>query len=322
VKVLVTGSAGFIGSNYVRHVLATTDDHVTILDSLTYAGGLDTIEDVISPDAPNAGRVKFIKGDICDRDLVAEVMPGHQRVVNFAAESHVDRSIVDPDAFIKTNCLGTNVLCDIAAKSDVERFVHVSTDEVYGSRVDGSFVETDLLEPSSPYSASKAGSDLIALGYHTTFGLNVSVTRASNNYGPFQYPEKLIPFFVTNLMQGRPVPLYGDGSNVRDWLYVSDHCAAVEVVAQLGEAGEIYNIGGTAELTNRELTWRLLELCGADDSLVEHVVDRLGHDQRYSISLDKIATLGWEPRVSIDDGLERTVGWYRDNTDWWQTRRP
>ncbi|NOX29191.1 MAG: dTDP-glucose 4,6-dehydratase [Actinobacteria bacterium] len=321
-KVLVTGAAGFIGSNYVRHVLATSDVHVTILDSLTYAGGTDTIADILAPEGTDISRVHFIKGDICDRDLVEEVMPGHQRVVNFAAESHVDRSIVDPDAFIKTNCLGTNVLCDVATKSDVERFVHVSTDEVYGSRIDGSFVETDLLEPSSPYSASKAGSDLIALGYHNTFGLNVSVTRASNNYGPFQYPEKLIPLFVTNLMRGRSVPLYGDGSNIRDWLYVSDHCAAVEAVVQRGEAGEIYNIGGSAELTNRELTWRLLELCDADESLVEHVPDRLGHDQRYSISLDKIASLGWEPQVSVDEGLALTVVWYRDNVDWWQTRRP
>ena len=258
-KMLVTGAAGFIGSNYVRRVLQTSDDHVTILDALTYAGGVDTMADLVENP-----RVTFVKGDIADREVVGEVMPGHDAVVHFAAESHVDRSIVDPDAFIRTNCMGTNVLCDVARQIELPRFLHVSTDEVYGSRLEGSFVETDLLEPSSPYSASKAGSDLIALGYHTTFGLNVSVTRASNNYGPFQFPEKVIPLFVTNLFQGRSVPLYGDGSNVRDWLYVDDHCAAVDTVLRKGAAGEIYNVGGTAELSNVELTHRLIELCGAD----------------------------------------------------------
>ncbi len=315
-KMLVTGAAGFIGSNYVRRVLATSDDHVTILDALTYAGGVDTIADLV--DNP---RVTFVKGDIADREVVGDVMPGHDAVVHFAAESHVDRSIVDPDAFIRTNCMGTNVLCDVARQIELPRFLHVSTDEVYGSRLEGSFVETDLLEPSSPYSASKAGSDLIALGYHTTFGLNVSVTRASNNYGPFQFPEKVIPLFVTNLFQGKSVPLYGDGSNVRDWLYVDDHCAAVDTVLRKGVAGEIYNVGGTAELSNVELTHRLIELCGADESLIERVEDRLGHDQRYSISLDRIAELGWQPQMEIDEGLERTVAWYRDNDDWWRSRR-
>lgn len=315
-KLLVTGAAGFIGSNYVRRVLATSDDEVTILDLLTYAGGVDTLADLL-----DSSRVSFVKGDIADRSIVTDTMPGHDAVVHFAAESHVDRSIVDPDAFVRTNCMGTNVLCDVARQVEMERFVHVSTDEVYGSRVEGSFVETDLLEPSSPYSASKAGSDLIALGYHTTFGLNVSVTRASNNYGPFQFPEKVIPLFVTNLMQGRSVPLYGDGSNIRDWLYVDDHCDAVDAVLRRGVAGEIYNVGGTAELTNLELTHRLIELCGADESLIEPVEDRLGHDQRYSISLDRIAELGWQPSMGIDDGLERTVAWYRDNDDWWRSRR-
>ena len=315
-KMLVTGAAGFIGSNYVRRVLQTSDDHVTILDALTYAGGVDTMADLVENP-----RVTFVKGDIADREVVGEVMPGHDAVVHFAAESHVDRSIVDPDAFIRTNCMGTNVLCDVARQIELPRFLHVSTDEVYGSRLEGSFVETDLLEPSSPYSASKAGSDLIALGYHTTFGLNVSVTRASNNYGPFQFPEKVIPLFVTNRFQGRSVPLYGDGSNVRDWLYVDDHCAAVDTVLRKGAAGEIYNVGGTAELSNVELTHRLIELCGADESLIERVEDRLGHDQRYSISLDRIAELGWQPQMEIDEGLERTVAWYRDNEDWWRSRR-
>ena len=315
-KLLVTGAAGFIGSNYVRRILATTSDEVTILDALTYAGGIDTMTDLV--DSP---RVTFVKGDIADRTLVSDVMAGHDAVVNFAAESHVDRSIVDPDAFVRTNCMGTNVLCDVARQFDIGRFVHVSTDEVYGSRLTGSFSETDVLEPSSPYSASKAASDLIALGYHTTFGLNVSVTRASNNYGPFQYPEKVIPLFVTNLLRGRSVPLYGDGSNIRDWLYVDDHCAAVDVVLRRGAAGEIYNIGGTAELSNLELTGRLLDLCGADSSLVERVADRLGHDQRYSITTDKIAALGWRPEMDITAGLERTVAWYRANEPWWSARR-
>lgn len=315
-KLLVTGAAGFIGSNYVRRVLATTPDEVTILDALTYAGGVDTISDLVQ-----SPRVTFVKGDIADRSLVSGVMAGHDAVVNFAAESHVDRSIVDPDAFVRTNCMGTNVLCDVARQFDIGRFVHVSTDEVYGSRLTGSFSETDVLAPSSPYSASKAASDLIALGYHTTFGLNVSVTRASNNYGPFQYPEKVIPLFVTNLLRGQSVPLYGDGSNIRDWLYVDDHCAGVDVVLRRGAAGEIYNIGGTAELSNLELTGRLLELCGADPSLVERVPDRLGHDQRYSITTDKIAALGWRPEMDIAEGLERTVAWYQANESWWSARR-
>ncbi|MCP3939528.1 MAG: dTDP-glucose 4,6-dehydratase [Actinomycetia bacterium] len=316
-RLLITGAAGFIGSNYVRHVLATSEDTVTVVDLLTYAGGLDTMADFVDDE-----RVTFVKGDIADRLLMSEVMGGHDAVVNFAAESHVDRSIADPDAFVRTNCLGTNVLCDVAQRAGTERVLHVSTDEVYGSRLTGSFEEIDLLEPSSPYSASKAGSDLIALGYHATFGLDVSVTRASNNYGSYQYPEKVIPLFATNLLRGHPVPLYGDGSNVRDWLHVSDHCAAVDTVLRKGRAGEIYNIGGTAELSNVELAHRLVELCGADESLITPVQDRLGHDQRYSISLDKIAELGWEPQVGIDEGLESTVDWYRSNEWWWEPRRP
>ena len=228
---------------------------------------------------------------------------------------------MSPDTFVLTNCLGTNVLCDIARQVGVDRFVHVSTDEVYGSRAEGSFSETDILTPSSPYSASKAGSDLIALGYHTSFGLPVSVTRASNNYGAFQYPEKVIPLFITNLLDGRSVPVYGDGSNIRDWLYVDDHCAAIELVRTGGEPGEVYNIGGSAELTNLDLTRRLIELVGVDDSLIEYVEDRLGHDFRYSITIDQVAALGYTPSVTIDQGLERTVAWYRDNEWWWRPRK-
>lgn len=312
-RLFVTGGAGFIGSNYVRQVLSSSEDHVTVFDALTYAGNEATLDDV-----RDHARFSFVKGDIRDRDAVASAMEGHDVVVHFAAESHVDRSIVDPDAFVSTNCGGTNVLCDTARRIGVERFVHVSTDEVYGSRLDGSFTETDLLEPSSPYSASKAGSDLIALAYGTTYDLPVVVTRSSNNYGPFQFPEKVIPLFVTNLLDGRKVPLYGDGQNVRDWLYVEENCSGIDAVVRHGVSGEVYNLGGRHELTNRELTTKLLELCGRDESFIEWVPDRLGHDRRYSITNDKLRALGWEPTIDPDDGLTRTVAWYRDHRAWWE----
>ncbi len=246
-KLFVTGGAGFIGSNYVRHVLASSDDEVTVYDALTYAGNLSSLADV--DDDP---RYRFVQGDICDRDAVSAAMAGHDAVVHFAAESHVDRSIVDPDTFVRTNCLGTNVMCDVARHVEVERFLHISTDEVYGSIEEGSFVETDPLGPRSPYSSSKAGSDLIALSYEETYGLPVVVTRSSNNFGPYQFPEKVIPLFVTNLLDGRKVPLYGDGLNVRDWCYVEDNCAGVDLVLRKGAIGEIYNIGAGNEITNRE----------------------------------------------------------------------
>jgi len=316
VTILVTGAAGFIGSNYVRTLLRTTDEEVRILDALTYAGNLDTLRDII--DTP---RVTFVEGDIADRDIVSEAMDGCSSVVHFAAESHVDRSLSGPDAFVLTNCLGTNVLCDTAVAVGVERFVHVSTDEVYGSRREGSFSEDDNLTPSSPYSASKAGSDLIALGYHTSFGLPVVVTRAANNYGPYQYPEKVIPLFITNLLDGAKVPVYGNGLNIRDWLHVDDHCAAIDVARHRGVSGEVYNVGGTRELTNLDLTNRILSLCGADESSIEFVEDRLGHDFRYSITLDKIEAIGWKPSVDVDDGLAATVEWYRENRWWWGPKK-
>ncbi len=312
-KLFVTGAAGFIGSNYVRWVLDHSDHEITVFDKLTYAGNLASIEDVLDD-----RRARFVHADICDQDAVSEHLPGHDAVVHFAAESHVDRSIVDPDAFITTYCGGTNVLCDVARQHDVERFVHVSTDEVYGSRDEGSFTEDDILEPSSPYSASKAGSDLIALAYQTTYGLPVVVTRSSNNYGPFQFPEKVIPLFITNLLDGKKVPLYGDGQNVRDWLYVEENCAGIDAVVRSGVAGEVYNLGGGHELTNRELTDRLLELCGRDESFIEYVEDRLGHDRRYSITNDKLRALDWEPTIEPDEGLARTVAWYRDHRGWWE----
>lgn len=312
-KLFVTGAAGFIGSNYVRHVLASSDDEVTVFDALTYAGNLSSLADIA--DNP---RYSFIQGDICDREAVAAAMAGHDSVVHFAAESHVDRSIVDPDTFIRTNCLGTNVMCDVARHVEVDRFLHISTDEVYGSIDVGSFVETDRLGPRSPYSSSKAGSDLIALSYEETYGLPVIVTRSSNNFGPFQFPEKVIPLFVTNLLDGKKVPLYGDGLNIRDWIYVEDNCTGVDVVLRNGQIGEIYNIGGGNETTNRELTEKVLAMCGVGDEMVEYVEDRLGHDRRYSIDCSKANALGWKPSRSLDDALAATVEWYRANRAWWE----
>jgi dTDP-glucose 4,6-dehydratase len=315
-RLFVTGAAGFIGSNYARYVLATSDDQVTVYDALTYAGNLASLRDL--EDNP---RFSFVKGDICDRGAVSDAMQGHDAVVHFAAESHVDRSIVNPDAFISTNCGGTNVLCDVARRLGVERFLHISTDEVYGSIDVGSFRERDVLGPRSPYSASKAASDLIALSYLETYGLPVVVSRSSNNFGPYQYPEKVIPLFVTNLLDGRKVPLYGDGLNVRDWCFVEDNCAGVDLVLRRGVTGEIYNIGAGNEITNRELTDRLLALCGRDESFVEYVTDRLGHDRRYSISIEKIRGLGWRPTRDLGDALAATVEWYAANRWWWEPLR-
>lgn len=312
-KLFVTGAAGFIGSNYVRHVLSTTDDEVTVFDALTYAGNLSSLDDVASDP-----RYRFVQGDICDRRAVTAAMEGHDAVVHFAAESHVDRSIVDPDTFVRTNCLGTNVMCDVARTVGVDRFLHISTDEVYGSIEEGSFVETDRLGPRSPYSSSKAGSDLIALSYEETYGLPVIVTRSSNNFGPYQFPEKVIPLFVTNLLDGRKVPLYGDGLNVRDWIYVMDNCAGVDMVLRKGAVGEIYNIGGGNETTNRDLTEKVLALLGAGDEMIEYVQDRLGHDRRYSIDCSKANALGWTPSRSLDEALAETVDWYRANRAWWE----
>jgi dTDP-glucose 4,6-dehydratase len=312
-RLFVTGAAGFIGSNYIRHVLATSDDTVTVFDALTYAGNLASLKDIESDP-----RYEFVRGDICDRDAVAAALVGHDVVVHFAAESHVDRSIVSPDEFVRTNCLGTNVLCDVARSVGVDRFVHISTDEVYGSIEHGSFTELDPLTPRSPYSASKAGSDMIALAYHETYGLPVVVTRSSNNFGPYQYPEKVIPLFVTNLLDGLQVPLYGDGLNVRDWCYVEDNCSGVDLVVRSGQIGEIYNIGAGNEITNRELTDRLIALCGRDESAIKYVEDRLGHDRRYSIDTSKMRALGWAPQRDLDEALESTVAWYRDNRWWWE----
>jgi dTDP-glucose 4,6-dehydratase len=313
VKLLVTGGAGFIGSNYVRHVLAHTDDEVTVYDALTYAGNLSTLRDV--DDDP---RYRFVKGNICDPGTLEEAMAGHDAVVHFAAESHVDRSIAGPDDFINTNCFGTNILMDTARRLEIERVVHIGTDEVYGSVEVGSSKETDPLEPRSPYSASKAGADMIALSYHHTYGLPVVVTRCTNNFGPYQYPEKAIPLFTTNLLDGIRIPLYGDGLNERDWLYVDDHCAGVQLALHHGVPGEIYNIGAGNETPNRELVDRLLALLGCGEEMVEYVTDRLGHDRRYSVDIAKITALGWRKQRTLDEALDETVAWYRDNRWWWE----
>ena len=313
-KLFVTGGAGFIGSNYVRYALGNSDDEVTVFDALTYAGNIDNLKD-LADDA----RYRFVKGDITDRDAVLAAMAGHDAVVHFAAESHVDRSIEDPDVFVRTNCDGTNVMCDVARQVGVERFLHISTDEVYGSIDEpGSFTETDALGPRSPYSASKAGSDLIALSYFTTYELPMIVTRSSNNFGPYQYPEKLIPLFTTNLLDDRNVPLYGDGLNVRDWCYVVDNCAGVDLVLRSGNIGEIYNIGAGNEVPNRLLVDRLLGLLDKGEEMIDYVADRLGHDRRYSIDTSKVRALGWKPERELDEALAQTVAWYRDNRWWWE----
>lgn len=316
---LVTGGAGFIGSHYVRRLLddawgASAPDRIVVLDKLTYAGTLTNLEEVRSD-----ARFSFVHGDILDRELVGELLTTADVVVHFAAESHVDRSITGATEFVETNVVGTQTLLDAALDKGVDQFVHVSTDEVYGTIPHGSWDETYPLEPNSPYSASKASSDLIARAYHRTHGLPVCITRCSNNYGPHQFPEKVIPLFVTNLIDGDTVPLYGDGANVREWLHVDDHCRAVHAVVERGRPGEIYNIGGGHEISNRELTEVLLDSCDAGWERVRHVEDRLGHDLRYSLASDKIRDeLGFEPRIPFTEGLRDTVAWYAANRAWWE----
>ncbi|MEU1397410.1 dTDP-glucose 4,6-dehydratase [Micromonospora zamorensis] len=324
-RILVTGGAGFIGSEYVRLLLGKPFGSadgvptleptvVTVLDKLTYSGNLANL-DLVRGDP----RLRFVQGDICDPTTVDEVVAGHDVIVHFAAESHVDRSIAGAAPFVTTNVLGTQTLLDAALRHGTGRFVHVSTDEVYGSIDDGSWTETWPLAPNSPYSASKAGSDLLALAYHRTHGMDVVVTRCSNNYGPYQFPEKVIPLFVSNLLDGGTVPLYGDGGNIRDWLHVHDHCRGIAMVQQKGRAGEVYNIGGGTELTNKELTGLLLEACGAGWDRVVPVTDRKGHDRRYSLDITKISEeLGYTPSITLDRGLADTVRWYQNNRTWWE----
>ncbi len=314
--ILVTGGCGFIGSNFVRHIL-TTDPSVGVvnLDCLTYAGNPANLVDV---EAAFGDRYRFVHGDIRNHDDVEQAMQGCDTVVHFAAESHVDRSIARAHDFITTNVEGTYVLLEEARRVGIERFLHISTDEVYGSTEEGSFGETDRLAPSSPYSASKTASDLLVLSYLTTFGLPVVITRSTNNFGPYQFPEKLIPLFVTNLLEGQQVPLYGDGLNVRDWIYVLDNCRALETVLRRGTVGEIYNVGAANEVTNRFITTSVLETLGAGEDMVRYVPDRPGHDRRYSVTTHKVRALGWAPERDFAQALAETVAWYRDNPGWWQ----
>ncbi len=317
-RVLVTGGAGFIGSHYVRSVLADAypayeGAQVTVYDKLTYAGNLANLAAV--SDSP---RYRFLQGDVVDAALLDDVLPGHDVVINFAAETHVDRSITGAQDFVVTNVLGAQTLFDACLRAGTPRVVHIGTDEVYGSIESGSWTEDAPLLPNSPYSAAKAGAELLARAYAVTYGLHISTTRCSNNYGPYQYPEKVIPLFVTNLLDGRKVPLYGAGANVRDWLHVDDHCRGVQLVAEQGERGQSYNIGGGREMSNVELTGHLLAALGAGWDSVERVEDRKGHDLRYSVDYSRLAAMGYRPQHSFEDGLAETVRWYQDSEAWWR----
>ncbi len=311
---LVTGGCGFIGSNFIRYMLENHQDcFITNIDKLTYAGNPDNLGDL-----EKVNRYKFIKGDICDSRIVDKAMENIDIIVHFAAETHVDRSISSGNEFVYTNVVGTNVLLEEAMKHSIEKFIHISTDEVYGSLQKGSFKENDILNPSSPYSASKAGSDLLVRSYFTTHGLPAVITRCTNNFGPYQYPEKLIPRFITNLLEDRKVPVYGTGRNVRDWIYVLDHCRAIDFIIQKGNPGEIYNIGSGNEKMNIEITGKILELLGKNKSMIQFVEDRKGHDLRYSLDFSKIKKLGWKPAYDFDTALSKTVQWYSKNRWWWE----
>ncbi|MDZ7372206.1 MAG: dTDP-glucose 4,6-dehydratase [candidate division KSB1 bacterium] len=311
---LVTGGAGFIGSNFIRYLYQKYSDISVInLDKLTYAGNLDNLRDI-----EKNPTYRFVHGDICNAELVNSLMPNVDIVVNFAAESHVDRSIGAPDDFIKTDIYGAFVLLEAARRHGVGKFVQISTDEVYGSIISGSFKETDVLEPSSPYSASKAGADRLAYSYFVTYNLPVIITRCSNNFGPYQYPEKLIPLFVTNAIDDKPLPIYGDGRNVRDWIYVIDHCDAVDFLIQHGQNGQVYNIGGGNERMNIEITDFILKVLGKPESLKTFVADRPGHDRRYSVDTTKIRSLGWQPKHSFEEAMKFTIQWYVENRWWWE----
>lgn len=311
-RILVTGGAGFIGCNFVRHILKSRPgSDVVVLDALTYCGRLENLSDVMK-------EITFLEGDICDPTAVHDAMRGCDAAVNFAAETHVDRSIHGPSSFIRSNVLGTQVLLDEARGSNLRKFVQIGTDEVYGSASHGSFVESDRLNPSSPYSASKAGADLLALAYFKTYGLPVTITRSSNNFGPYQYPEKLIPFFVLRALKDQSLPVYGSGRNIRDWLYVQDNCRAIDLVLEKGCPGEVYNIGGGCELSNLEITGRILSILNKPESLIEHVADRPGHDLRYSIDSSKIHDMGYRPQHRFEDALRETIDWYSKNERWWR----
>ena len=313
-KILVTGGCGFIGSNFIKQILKKYPAYKIVnLDKLTYCGNLDNLRDI-----EKDSRYTFIKGDICDKKIVDKAITGCGVVINFAAESHVDRSIEDASAFIRTNIQGVYVLLEAAKKHNIKRFIQISSDEVYGSIRKGSFKETSPLRPNSPYSAAKAGGDHLALAYYKTFKLPVILTRSSNNFGPYQYPEKVIPLFITNLLENKKVPLYGDGLNVRDWLYVADNCSAIDLVLHKGKIGEVYNIGGSFEIPNIELTKIILKNLGKTDKMIHYVTDRLGHDRRYSLDSAKVRKLGWKPSKSFDIAIKETINWYKANATWWQ----
>ncbi len=314
-SILVTGGAGFIGSNFVRYMLKKYPDYrIIVLDALTYAGNRENLSDL----EKNPGFL-FYHGNICDEKIVDNLMSNVDAVVNFAAETHVDRSIHEAGEFITTDIKGTFVLLEAAKKHKIEKFLHISTDEVYGSIEEGSFSENDILEPNSPYSSSKAGGDLLVRSYYVTYGLPVLITRSSNNFGPYQYPEKLIPLFITNLIDDIPVPLYGDGKNVRDWLHVNDNCAGIDAVLHKGEIGEFYNIGAGNERQNIEITNIILETLDKPDSLIKYVKDRAGHDRRYSVHISKIEKLGWKPELDFKFAMQETIRWYVENEGWWRT---
>ncbi|ADL57962.1 MULTISPECIES: dTDP-glucose 4,6-dehydratase [Methanothermobacter] len=313
-RILVTGGAGFIGSNFIRYMLENHSYEIINLDALTYCGNLENLAGV--EDDP---RYIFVKGSITDKELVNDLIAESDVVVNFAAESHVDRSIEDPGIFIRTNVMGTQTLLEASRRQGVERFIQISTDEVYGSTEEGYFTEETPLAPNSPYSASKASADLIARAYNRTYGLPVNITRCSNNYGPYQFPEKLIPLMITNALEDKPLPVYGDGMNVRDWIHVRDHCRAIDLVLHGGRAGEVYNIGSNSERRNIEIVELILRELGKDESLIRFVEDRPGHDRRYAIDASKIRSeLGWKPCYSFEEGIRETIKWYIDNREWWE----
>ena len=312
--ILITGGLGFIGSNFIRHLLNKYPDYeITNLDKITYAGNPENLKDT----KKNKNYI-FVKGDICDSKIADKLSNGKDAIINFAAETHVDRSIIESGSFVKTDVLGTHNLLEAAKKHKIQKFLQISSDEVYGSIGHGSFTENSLLQPNSPYSASKAGADMLVRAYNKTFGIQTLITRSSNNYGPYQYPEKFIPLFITNLIEKKKVPLYGDGLNVRDWLYVMDNCEAIDAVFHKGAVGEIYNIGGDCEKRNIDVVKMILENSGKDDEFIEYVKDRPAHDRRYSLDSGKIKKLGWKPKTKFEDGLKATIEWYKSNRQWWK----